>query len=117
MEGWTIGHIFTTIFGGALFPFMIAVAWGKMVENFGNIGGWVAGFWIVGVSWLLNHGLGLHYEPGVAVGGPWIDMALAAAVGMFVFSTLMGGKPAKAVPALISSLLAGILGGAVLAVF
>ncbi|WP_029165177.1 Lin0368 family putative glycerol transporter subunit [Aminiphilus circumscriptus] len=112
MTGWTTANILSTLFGAALFPFMIAVAWGKMVEVFGAAGGWVAGFWIVGVSWLLNHGLGLHHQAGEV----WIDMAFAAFVGLFVQSTLAGGKPGKAVPALISGVLGGLLGGLILSI-
>lgn len=112
MTGWTSVHIISTLFGAALFPFMLAVGWGKMVEAWGAAGGWMAGFWIVGVSWLLNHGLGLHHQAGEV----WIDMALAGAVGLYVQSTLAGGKPSKSVPALISGILGGLLGGLILSI-
>ena len=67
----TFPKIISTIAGGFIFPFLIRLLWGKLVDNFGAIGGWIAGGFIVGTTWTLNHGVGLIYQSGAA----WIDMA------------------------------------------
>jgi len=80
---WTWQHVLTTVFGGLIFPLMIGLVWGKLAEDFKSFGGVLAGFFIVGTIWLLNHGIGLMYEPQMAgdLPGPWSDMALVASGG------------------------------------
>ena len=46
-----LGNIITTIVGGFMFPFLISMMWGKLVEAFGPIGGWMAAAFIVGTMW------------------------------------------------------------------
>ena len=99
-----------TIVGAAIFPFLLRILWGKLVENFGPIGGWMAAGFIVGTTWTLNHYMGLITQSGTA----WIDMGTAAGVGMLTVSTLAGGKITKAVPNIIAALVAGVLGGLIL---
>lgn len=38
----SIGIALATIAGGFLFPFAIRMMWGKMVDEWGAIGGWMA---------------------------------------------------------------------------
>jgi hypothetical protein len=99
-----------TIVGAAIFPFLLRLLWGKLCENFGPIGGWMAAGFIVGTTWTLNHYMGLITQSGTA----WIDMGLAAGVGMLTVSTLAGGKFSKAVPNIVAALVAGVLGGLIL---
>ena len=99
-----------TIVGAAIFPFLIRILWGKLCETFGPIGGWMAAGFIVGTTWTLNHLMGLITQSGDA----WIDMGLAAGVGLLVASTLAGGKITKAVPNIVAALVAGVLGGLLL---
>ena len=61
-----LGQIISTIVGGFLFPFLIATMWGRLVEAFGPIGGWMAAAFIVGTMWAMNHGLGMIYQSGTA---------------------------------------------------
>lgn len=81
-----------------------------MVDNWGPIGGWVAAAMIVGTIWTLNHGVGLMTQTGDA----WVDMGLAAGVGVFVASAARGGKIGKAKVNLLAALVGGILGGLIL---
>jgi len=99
-----------TIVGAAIFPFLIRILWGKLCETFGPIGGWMAAGFIVGTTWTLNHYMNLIAQSGDA----WIDMGLAAGVGLLTASTLAGGKFSKAVPNIVAALVAGVLGGLLL---
>jgi uncharacterized membrane protein (UPF0136 family) len=74
-----------------------------------------AGF-IVGTTWALNHAAGLISQSG-GDRNVWIDMGLAAGVGLLVASTLRGGKFVKAVPNIVAALVGGVLGGLILSFF
>lgn len=102
-----------TLAGGFIFPFIISMCWGKMVETWGPIGGWMAAGFIVGTVWTLNHGVGLIYQSGHA----WIDMAWAAGCGLLAGGIYSGGSFAKAAPTIICSLIGGSLGGFILSCF
>lgn len=106
-----LGNIITTIVGGFMFPFLISMMWGKLVEAFGPIGGWMAAAFIVGTMWALNHGLGMVYQSGTA----WIDMAWAAATGLF-FADVFAGKKINATT-ILAGIVGGIIGGFVLSSF
>jgi len=109
--------IFTTIFGAAFVAFFIAIAWGKLVELYGALGGLIGGSAIVGTFWVLNHklpGFGIGHDgfarpPGDMMGGafqyglivqtgPWIDMGLAVCLGLFTASFLEGLRKKKLDP-------------------
>ncbi|MGY3725560.1 hypothetical protein SAMN05421767_1509 [Granulicatella balaenopterae] len=108
----SLGQAIATVVGGFLFPFIIRMLWGKMVEQWGPIGGWMAAAFIVGTVWSANHGMTkpLIYQSGDA----WIDMALAAGVGVFVASAMRGGNVPKSVPNIIAAIIGGTLGGIIL---
>lgn len=102
--------IVTTLAGGFLFPFMIRLVWGKMCGDWGSIGGYMAAGFIVGTAWTINHGVGL-----VAQSGPlWVDMAFAAAVGLFVASALSGDNVKKGLVNAAFAITGGVLGGFIL---
>ena len=130
--------IFTTIFGSAFVAFFIAIAWGKLVELYGALGGLIGGGAIVGTFWILNHKLpgfgighdGFGHQYGLIVqgdGAPWIDMGLAVCVGLFTASFLEGlrkkkidpAQPcggtllAEVLPRVLSVILGGMAGGAI----
>lgn len=106
-----LGQIISTIVGGFLFPFLIATMWGRMVEAFGPIGGWMAALFIVGTMWAMNHGLGMIYQSGTA----WIDMAWAAGVGLFLADVFAGKKINGST--ILAGIVGGILGGFILSTF
>lgn len=87
----TYAQLITTFIGAMTFPLLIEIAWGKMVESWGPIGGFVAAAFIVGTTWALNHHYGLIFQSGPA----WVDMGLAAGVGVFVSSSIKGGNVSK----------------------
>lgn len=109
----TIQQAIATIAGGFLFPFLIRLTWGKLVDHFGPIGGWMAAGFIVGTAWAINHGTGLIFQSGTV----WVDMGLAAGVGLLVASALRGGKVSKAMPNIFAALVGGIIGGLILSFF
>ena len=116
--------IFTTLVGAFTFPFLICMCWGKLVEKYGPLGGWIAAGFIVGTMWTIAHAL-----PGVGISStqtvvnnlivqgenaPWVDMAWASGTGIYVNSLYNGGKVNKSIGTLISVILGGIFGGIVL---
>lgn len=104
----TGAQIVTTFVGAMIFPLMIDLGWGKMVDNWGPAGGFAAAAFIVGGTWALNHHVGMIFQTGA-----WVDMGLAAGVGLFVSSAIKGGDVPKgletALYALIGALLAGFI--------
>ncbi|HFI0257029.1 TPA: hypothetical protein ACGOVD_001720 [Streptococcus suis] len=106
----TIQQAIATVVGAFIFPFVIRMIWGKMVDSWGPIGGWVAAAMIVGTIWCMNHFVGLMTQSGDA----WIDMGLAAGVGVFVASVARGGKASKAQTNILAALVGGIIGGLLL---
>lgn len=100
----------TTMAGGFIFPFLIRLLWGKMCEEWGAIGGYMAAGFIVGTTWTLAHGVGLIYQSG----GAWVDMAFAAFAGLFVASALSGDNVPKGLVNILFSILGGTLGGLIL---
>ena len=106
----TVQQAIATVVGAFIFPFVIRLTWGKMVEHWGPIGGWVAAAMIVGTIWTLNHGVGLMTQSGDA----WVDMGLAAGVGVFVASVARGGKANKATTNILAAIVGGLIGGLIL---
>ncbi|MBP3041597.1 hypothetical protein J9303_19330 [Bacillaceae bacterium Marseille-Q3522] len=105
----TFGLAIATVFGGFLFPFAIRMMWGRMVKEWGALGGWMAAAFIVGTVWTINHGL---LNPLIKQSGEiWIDMALAAAVGIYVASVSDGGKIKKSLVNIAAAITGGIAGG------
>ncbi|HHW03650.1 MAG TPA: hypothetical protein GXX35_12740 [Thermoanaerobacterales bacterium] len=111
---WTLQHAITTIFGAAIFPIAVGIIWGKLADEYKTLGGLLAGFFVVGTVWLLNHGIGLIFEPQMSGNfpGPWSDQALTCFWGLFV-ADLFAGKRLNW-EAILTGILGGILGGILL---
>lgn len=107
----TIQQAIATVAGAFIFPFLLRLLWGKLMENFGTFGGWLAAGFLIGTTWALNHGVGLIRQTGDA----WIDMAFAAGTGLLVASVVRGGSFSKAIPNLLAAVVGGVLGGMLLA--
>ena len=139
--GMTVASMTTTIFGAFIFGFIVITCWGQLVEKVGIAGGWMAGFFIVGTCWVLNHKLpgvgfssagwvvdGGYYQLGLIHqafegGGAWIDMGFGAGTALLVKTALdardtgevtFGGAISKCSPRLITALIGGLLGGALI---
>ena len=97
-----------TMVGAFVFPFFIRIAWGKMVEDFGAIGGWLAVTFVVALTWSMNHGVA---TPLIHQSGAWVDQGFAAGFGLLTATTALGGKFKKALP----NMMAAIVGGALAA--
>lgn len=110
----TLPLMLATVAGGFLFPFLIRLMWGKLVDNFGTFGGWMAALFIVGTTWAINHGTNMITQGD---GGAWIDMGFAAGIGVLTASVVRGGSFAKAVPNVIAAIVGGALGGLILSFF
>ncbi|KAB3537724.1 hypothetical protein F8154_02635 [Alkaliphilus pronyensis] len=106
----TLPAIITTMAGGFIFPFLLRLIWGKMCEDWGSIGGYMAAGFIVGTTWTLNHGVGFMVQSG----GAWIDMAFAAGAGLFVASALSGDNVPKGLTNLLFAIIGGTIGGFIL---
>lgn len=105
----TIENIITTFAGAFIFPFLLRLGWGKMVESWGPAGGWMAGGFIVGTMWTLNHGVGLIIQQGA-----WIDMAWAGGIGLFAAAVASGDSFSKGFVNVIMAIIGGSLGGFIL---
>lgn len=104
-----------TFAGAFIFPFMIRLVWGKLVEDFGPIGGWMAAAFIVGLCWTLNHGVGAIHQ---MEGGAWVDMALAASAGLWAATVAVDkADVGKSIPTVMCAILGGTLGGFLLSTF
>lgn len=119
----TVAAAITTMFGAFMFPFLVTLVWGRMVKNWGAIGGWMAAGFIVGSVWMVNHalpGVGFSTEQttmsGLIVqsGDAWIDMAWAAGIGLLIGGTVRGNKLSKSLPTLVAAILGGVFGGVML---
>lgn len=108
----TLTAALATIAGGALFPFLIRIVWGKLVDDFGAIGGFMSAAFVVGVVWIINHGLadgGLIYQTGA-----WVDMAFAAGIGVLTADIARGNSFSGAVPKILAAICGGIIAGLIL---
>lgn len=110
----TTQQIITTMVGGFIFPFLLQIVWGQFTGNYGLIGGALSAGFIVGTTWVLNHGIATHFVIQGAGAAPWIDMAWAAAFGCFTESIVTGGAKAsvgKALPMILCAVIGGVIGG------
>ena len=104
--------IITTILGAFLFPIFLRLFWGRLVNRLGAVGGFLAAIIIVGTIWIINHGMDNHLIK--QSGSVWIDMAWAAAIGIFTASVAAGGKIRKSFTNMGAAVVGGIIGGIVL---
>lgn len=107
----TIGLGIATVAGAFIFPFVLRLSWGPMVKEWGSLGGWMAAAFIVGTIWTLNHGIS---TPLIHQTGVWVDQGLAVGIGVWVSSTIVGGKASQSVKNIISAVVGGVLAGALL---
>lgn len=108
----SIQQAMATLLGAMVFGFLCNFIWGKLVDHFGPIGGWVAAGVLVGTVWSLNHGVGLIVQSGKI----WVDMGFAAFAGGLVCSTMNGAKISKSVPTVLSVMVGGLIAGSALSV-
>lgn len=99
-----------TFFGSMVAGILVFAVWGGLAEQYGWMGGWLAGMVTISLGWALNHYAGAHTnEPGNA----WIDMALGIAVAGMAMGVFQGKNLAGSLPTIIFLGLGGALGGLV----
>lgn len=108
----TLGFAISTFVGAFIFPFLISMCWGKMVDTWGAIGGWMAAGFIVGTTWALNHGVGFIYQSGALV-----DQAWAAGIGLLAGAIYTGASLKRSMPTILSSIAGGTIAAFVIAMF
>ena len=108
----SIQAIITTILWAFLFPIFLRLFWGRLVNKLGAIGGFLAALVIVGTIWVINHGMENHLIQ--QSGSGWIDMAWAAAIGVFTASVVAGGKIEKSFSNIGAAVVGGVIGGIVI---
>ena len=130
--GMTPASAITTTFGAFCFAFVVSICWGKLVEDFNWAGGFMAGAFLVGTIWVMNHKLPgwgiapeMHSDPegnklqyGLIFqshhyGGPWIDMGFAAGFALWIGSIFSGAKVGSSVVRILAVLIGGIIGGGI----
>ncbi|GAB6099944.1 hypothetical protein JCM16358_18230 [Halanaerocella petrolearia] len=104
---------FRAIIASCMTGVLVVSVWGKLVANYGMLGGWLAGLIIIGPMWFLNHYLGLIANDDDAV---FIDMALGIAVASAskdIFLTEDFSTVIESLPTFLLVVTGGILGGLV----
>lgn len=108
----SIGQGITTFLGALIIAFVVRICWGKMVEIWGPLGGWMAAAFITGPIWLLNHGLG---KPFINQSSSiWVDMGLAVAVGVWIASAKSGLSIKESYTNIGAAVIGGIIGAFIL---
>ncbi|SFC86111.1 Lin0368 family putative glycerol transporter subunit [Clostridium uliginosum] len=95
-----------TMVGGFMLPFLIRMTWGKLVNQFGAIGGWIAGAFVVGLTWCLNHGTAL---PLIHQTGAWVDQGVSVGIGVLTATVVLGASFKKALPNILQAITGGAL--------
>lgn len=101
---------------GYMFAGMIVMSvWGGVIEGLGTIGGILAGFFIIGAMWFMNHHLGLIYHGpqsgfvdlglGVGLTGIFRDMWIGVLEGNGIVNLT------DSLPTLLFVLVGAVIGG------
>ena len=134
--GMSPASVVTTVFGAFCVAFVVIICWGKLVEDFGPAGGFIAGAIIIGTFWVMNHKLpgfginpegiphpdggskqfGLIYQ-GFRGAAPWVDMGTAIGFGLWVGGLAEAPRKermrlaAESLPRIGAAIAGGVLGG------
>ncbi|GAA0076882.1 hypothetical protein UT300005_12600 [Clostridium sp. CTA-5] len=95
-----------TIAGGFMLPFLIRMTWGKLVDQYGSMGGWIAAAFVVGLTWCLNHGTAF---PLIHQTGAWVDQGVSVGVGVLTATIVLGGSFKKCIPNILQAITGGAL--------
>lgn len=98
----------TTFASGFIFPFIIAMIWGRYVDKHKIVGGVLVAGMVVGTMWMVNHGVGFIVQGSES---PWVDQAWAAGIGLLTFGFYKKASFKKTLPTLTFAILGGIVAG------
>ena len=97
MEGKWSRRI-TTLIGGAIVGALSFGVWPEMWKTYGIMGGFLTATFVIGISWYMNHWLGVIDNPE---GTLWVDQGLP----------IFGAGVAKIWPTLVCCVVGGALAG------
>jgi len=100
-----------TIIGSAVCGALVFAIWPEMWKSYGIMGGWLAAFILISISWYMNHWMGIIYNPE---GKIWIDQGWAvgaAGVTWAYFRFYPDVVLWKCWPTLVLCLIGGAIGG------
>jgi len=96
-----------TIVGSAIAGIFVMSVWGAFASKYGIVGGWFAGFIIIGTMWFFNHCLGvINNKAGAAP----VDQALGIGIAGSMRDVFMAGSITPLMESLPTLLFVG-LGG------
>ena len=99
-----------TLFGAMVAGILVFAVWGGLAEQYGWMGGWLAGMVTISLGWALNHFTGaIVNKPGAV----WVDMALGIAVAGMTMGMFQGLNIVRSFPTIFFLGLGGALGGLV----
>lgn len=99
-----------TLFGAMVAGILVFAVWGGLAEQYGWMGGWLAGMVTISLGWGLSHFTGaIVNKPGAV----WVDMALGIAVAGMTMGMFQGLSIVNSIPTIFFLGLGGALGGLV----
>ena len=99
-----------TIFGAMTAGILVFAVWGGLAQQYGWMGGWLAGMVTISLGWAVSHFAGAIVNTPGAV---WIDMALGIAIAGMTMGMFNGQNIVESVPTIVFLGLGGALGGLV----
>lgn len=96
-----------------MYPLMIRLVWQNLADDFGPFGAFMAAMFVAGTFWVINHGL---ETPLIHQTGLWVDMGLAAGIGVLTADVLGEKSLKKALPNIAAALTGGFFAGYVLSI-
>ena len=99
-----------TLFGSMVAGILVFAIWGNLAEQYGWMGGWLAGMVTISLGWGLNHFTGAISNKDGAV---WIDMALGIAIAGMTSGMFSGLNIGNSAPTIVFLGIGGALGGLV----
>lgn len=105
----TVKHL-GTFFGAMTAGILVFAVWGSLAEQYGWMGGWLAGMVTISLGWGVNHFTGVLVNEE---GATWTDMALGIAIAGMTMGMFNGQSIVNSFPTIFFLGLGGALGGLV----
>jgi len=99
----------STAIGGAIIGALAFGIWPEMWKSYGIMGGWLAAAILVGISWYMNHWLGIVWNEPDRI---WIDQGWAVcSAGIAWGMVRFNAQFVQALPTVVCCLIGGTLAG------
>lgn len=99
-----------TLFGAMVAGILVFSVWSGLAQQYGWMGGWLAGMVTISLGWGVNHFAGAIVNKA---GAAWVDMALGIAVAGMTMGMFQGLNIAHSIPTIVFLGIGGALGGLV----